>query len=170
MKHGVTKGDMCKAVRGNLLSSYISILLCQQKGDITEKQFLTDLAIESSPMYSLAKDIGVDNIIDLFIDCIPRVNFKEGMSLSDKKAIIRKSYIDRTLYRYKDIIVSKIKEYEHKVINISELKSIGDLKLFTLCYDRKNLSNLNHIFDITISNYGMNKAVIAHVIKDALRC
>ena len=71
MKHEVTKGDMCKAVRGNLLSSCISILLCQQKGDITEKQFLTDL---------------------------------------------------------------------------------------------------NHIFDITISNYGMNKAVIAHVIKDALRC
>ena len=57
MKHEVTKGGMCRAVRGNLLSSYISILLCQQKGDITEKQFLTDLAIESSPLYSLAKDI-----------------------------------------------------------------------------------------------------------------
>ena len=62
MKHGVTKGDMCKAVRGNLLSSYISILLCQQKGDITEKQFLTDLAIGSSPMYSLAKDMVQYNI------------------------------------------------------------------------------------------------------------
>ena len=170
MQRGVTKGDMCKATRGNLLSSYVSILLCQHKGAISEKQFLTDLYIDSSPMYSLAKAVGVDDLLDLFIDCLPKIGHDENMSTMDKKVAIRNSFIDRSIHNYEDVIVEKIKEYERKEVDVYELNSIGELKLYVLCFDRKYLSNIDSVFKHAINNYGMDKANIAHDIDEVVKC
>lgn len=163
----VTKGDLCKATKGRLLSTYLSILLCLHRRYSEDTQFLTEIEINGSTLFTLSDSLGVD-IIDIITKNISKNEDYYGLSNSIKKEVIKESFLDNSIHKYEDSIISDIKKSEQEIVDIDSLRSIKDIKLYVNCFDRKYASNLDSVFDTALMKYGFDMNSIVNDIKKAV--
>lgn len=161
----VNKGDLCNAKWGNRPSNYLSILYNLHRKYPDNEDFLVELFNSSSKLNRLANGVDIDRLTDLIYPYAKETCCDVSL---DVNTTITKAFKTSKLDRYLEVIVNDILRYESVVVDVRDLATLQDIKMYVTCFDNKYDTWLNGTFEIAIETYNHDKIGVAHDVYEAI--